>query len=108
MCGLIIKHPDYHIPQRYVDYLISGELIGVHVRIIDRNQLDHDFRTPSWVPHNHIGGARVASEASQQMRLLVEGAGVTAHQPYAAAVLAAMRGHVGVGLRFRVLPPAKG
>jgi hypothetical protein len=108
MCGLIIEHPDYHIPQRYVDYLISGELIGVHVRIIDRNQLDHDFRTPSWVPHNHIGGARVASEASQQMRLLVEGAGMTVHQPYSAAVLATMRGHGGVGLRFRVLPPAEG
>lgn len=108
MCGFIIAHPDYHVPQRYVDYLISGELIGSHVRIIGRNQLGHDFRTPSWVPQNHIGVARVASEASQQMRLLVEGAAMTAHQPYAAAVMAAMRGRGGAGLRFRVLPPANG
>jgi hypothetical protein len=42
------------------------------------------------------------------MRLLIEGAGMTVHQPYAAAVLAAMRGRGGAGLRFRVLPPAEG
>ena len=109
MNRLILENPNYHLPQTYVDLLISGELTTVHVRTMGRDGAQGDFRTPSATPASHVGGARVASEASQQMRLLLEGIG-TARPPYPAAILARMRAPrpEGLGLRFRNgLPAAK-
>ena len=107
MNQLILANPGYHIPQTYVDLLVSGELITVHVRVIGADGTRGDFRTPSWVPSSHVGGSRVASEASQQMRLLTEGRG-RVMRPYAADILTNMRatrpgGH---GLRFCLGKPA--
>ena len=107
MNRLILANPDYHIPQTYVDLLVSGKLITVHVRLIGADGSHGDFRTSSEIPSSHVGGARVASEASQQMRLLTEGR-PTVMRPYAADVLAKMRaaGPSGHGLRLRLGKPA--
>jgi len=107
MNRLILSRPEYHIPQTYVDLLISGELPTVHVRATGRDGTQGDFRTPSWIPSNHVGGPRAASKASQQMRLLLEGRD-TAMQPYPAAVYAELRAPrpEGRGLRFRTGMPA--
>jgi hypothetical protein len=103
---LILSRPDYHLPQTYVDLLVSGELPTVHVRVVGRDGLQGDFRTPSLIPSSHVGGARAASEASQQMRLLLEGRRA-AMGPYPAAVLAALQAPPpdGRGLRFRLGKP---
>jgi hypothetical protein len=65
-----------------------------------------DFRTPSLIPSNHIGGARTASQASQQMRLLTEG--IEDMRPYAQDVHANLRAAqpTGQGLRLRNGLPA--
>jgi hypothetical protein len=50
---------------------MAGELTSVYVRVRTPDGTAGDFRTPSATPANHIGGSRAASEASQQMRLLL-------------------------------------
>jgi hypothetical protein len=98
---LIFANPDYHDPAKYVSMLVSGELITVHVRLIRSDGLRGDFRTPSCTPANHVGASRVASRASQQMRLLTEGLGD--RRPFAKDVLANLRAAQpnGEGLRLR-------
>jgi hypothetical protein len=63
--------PIYHAPIGYVALLMAGELTSVYVRVRTPDGTAGDFRTPSATPANHIGGSRAASEASQQMRLLL-------------------------------------
>ena len=65
--------PRYHVPMGYVAMLMAGALTGVHVRVNNPDGTLGDFRTPSLIPSNHVGGARAASEASQQMRILLKG-----------------------------------
>ncbi len=107
MNRLICRDPSSHAPKRYVDLLVSGQLTTVHVRVFDASGPLGDFRTASHIPSNGVGAARIASQASQQMRLLLEGTGAVV-SPYAAEVLATMRGPGpgGHGLRFRLGKPA--
>ena len=107
MNRLISSEPRFHFPQGYVELLMSGGLSRVHVRVIGNDGVRGDFRTPSTTPSNHIGGGRVASEASQQMRLLAEGMAMQ-RSPYASDVLSLMRSDPpgGCGLRFRLGKPA--
>jgi hypothetical protein len=106
MNDMILRNPRYHIPKTYVDLLVSGELITIHVHLIGPDGARGDFRTPSYIPSNHIGSALHASEASQQMRLLTEGVGDM--RPFArdvhANLLAAQP--TGAGLRVRNGLPA--
>lgn len=69
----IAEQPQYHVATGYVALLVGGELTTVHVRVRHHDGTLGDFRTPSHTPSNHVGGARHASEASQQMRLLLRG-----------------------------------
>jgi hypothetical protein len=48
-------------------------LTSVHVRLRHLDGTQGDFRTASHTPGNHVGGARVASESSQLMRILLGG-----------------------------------
>ena len=106
MNSVIRGRPDYHRPQTYVELLLSGEFPAVHVRVMGRDGLEGNFRTPSSIPPSQVGGAHAASEASQQMRLLLEGRGTTM-EPYSASVLAALQAQppAGRGLRFRLGKP---
>jgi hypothetical protein len=67
---------DYHDPAGYVDLLLRGELPSVYVSLKTSIAERADFRTPSAIPTNHIGGSRVASEAAQRMRILLCGRGL--------------------------------
>jgi len=73
MQRIISEQPQYHLPLGYVHMLVSGQLTAVHVRVNNPNGMLGDFRTPSEIPSNHVGGSRVASEAAQQMRILLNG-----------------------------------
>ena len=57
----------------WIANMLSGALTIVHVRVRNLDGTLGDFRTPSLTASNHIGGARVASESSQLMRLLLRG-----------------------------------
>ena len=69
----IAAQPQYHLAPGYVSLLAGGGLTTVHVRVRNPDGTLGDFRTPSHTPSNHVGAARHASEASQQMRLLLRG-----------------------------------
>jgi hypothetical protein len=73
MQRVIAARPEYHVALGYVGLLMSGELTTVHVRVNNPDGTLGDFRMPSETPANHVGGARAASEASQQMRFLLRG-----------------------------------
>lgn len=70
---LMASHPEYHTSMGYVRLMLSGALTIVHFRVRNLDGTLGDFRTPSLTASNHIGGARVASESSQLMRLLLRG-----------------------------------
>lgn len=98
----VAKRPrDYHSPLGYVDLLLGGDLTRVHVRVHGRDGSVGDFRTPSWIPSTHVGGARVASEASQQMRILLSGRSAWSSF-YESAVFRELKGPPR-NLKFRVV-----
>jgi hypothetical protein len=76
MQQVLAMRPEYHSALGYVGLLVSGELTTVHVRVNNPDGTLGDLRTPSHTPSNQIGGARAASEASQQMRILLRGRNV--------------------------------
>jgi hypothetical protein len=73
MQRIIYRDVEYHIPTGYVRMLLEGALTTVYVRMKECGRESIDIRTPSWIPSNHVGGSRLASRASQQMRLLLNG-----------------------------------
>lgn len=73
MQRVLAARPEYHLPLGYIGLLMSGDLTTVHVRVNNPDRTLGDFRMPSQTPSNHVGGARIASEASQQMRFLLRG-----------------------------------
>lgn len=73
MHGVLAEHPEYHQPLGYVEMLVSGVLTRVYVRIAGADGHVGDFTTASDIPANHVGAMLAASEASQQMRLLLDG-----------------------------------
>lgn len=73
MTVLVQNHPQYHHGAGYAAMLMRGDLVSVHVRVVGRGEASLHLRTPSSIPANHLGGPALASEASQQTRLLLDG-----------------------------------
>jgi len=103
MQSIIAEKPEYHLPMGYAGMLIGGELTTVHVRVHNSDGTLGDFRTPSDIPANHVGGARAASEASQRMRLLLRGRNVGSGTFFEEAVYRQLKAPPpdGWGLTFR-------
>jgi hypothetical protein len=97
---IMFEQPEYHSPMGYLSLLVGGELTRVYVRANTRSMGVIDFRMPSEIPTNHVGGARSASAASQQIRLMMTGrrfdGGFLQEQAYRELLDPAI-----AGLRFR-------
>ena len=63
----------YNAAAGYVALLLGDELTSVYVRLKHHDGQQIDFRTASYIAGNHIGGARHASAAAQQMHTLLKG-----------------------------------
>jgi hypothetical protein len=101
--------PGYHSPLGYIALLLSGELTAVHVRVRNRDRSLGDFRMPSATPANQIGGARIASQAAQQMKFFLDGRGLSNRTFFTETMFEMLKAPkpTGAGLRFRLRPVAE-
>ncbi len=93
------KRREYHAPMGYVELLLSGDLTPVFVRMKNEDGDLTDFRMPSYVP-TQVGGSRIASEASQQMRVLLNGRSRGGGDFFEEVVFNDLRGK---GLHFKIV-----